>query len=282
MKKCFSNNLLTFLEIKIMFSKRIIFVLVFVLTMFAIEANAQQDDCIDANTPPGATCGNWVQDTKSLVLGGLFYGDCEFLITYETRICQVTNGSCTQYFQQFRLLDVSWDWDAQDCWMFTHYLMPLYPNEYSGFNKTAYNAFLGDMLPELMDMIAGDFFASLTPTQKLAMQCTPPLCTMPVCTGYQLSYIATACQDRCIDYSPMGWNIIHHGSCPSDPPACCVVSAQYCWCVASSDLVRGTLTITSQANDCSGNGPLYETCYPGPGGSGVVYEPCYFGCPTIP
>lgn len=264
-----------------MFYRRLILTLALALTIFAVSAFGQQDDCIEANTPPGANCGNWTQGSKQIQLGGLFYGDCLFIVTFETRICQVTNGSCTQYFQQVRLNYVSWDWDANECWMFTHYLMPLYPNEYSGFNKTAYNDFLGDMLPELMNQISEDFLTSLTPAQRLAMQCTPPLCTMPVCSRYELSYIATACQDRCIDYSPMGWNIIHHGSCPSDPPACCVISVQYCWCEAENDFKPGPLTIISQANDCSGNGPLYGTCYLGPGG-GVFYEPCYFGCPTIP
>jgi hypothetical protein len=281
MKKCFSNNLLTFLEIKIMFSKRIIFVLAFVLTMFEVSAYGQQDDCIDANTPPGATCGNWVQKSKILVLGGLFYQNCEFIVTYETRICQVTNGSCTQYFEQFHLVSVEWSWESPDCQAFTLFLMPGYPDEISGFSKTAYEDFLGDMLPVLMDVQATEFFASLTPLQKSAIQCDQPNCSMPYCSGYTTSYISTSCQDMCIDYSNPYHNIVKHGFCYADPPACCLVSYKFCWCAATGSMTSGPVTVLSNSGNCTGNGPLYGECPVGPG-NGIIYNGCTSICPTIP
>ncbi len=258
------------------------------MMLLPISSFSQQEDCIDANTPPGSICGEWVNHTQTIYLTsfGPQYGNCPITIIYSTRICQVINGQCTTAVEQFRLASVDWNWDAIDCAAFTQYLMPGYPDDFTGVDPTNFDSFLGAMFEHLMDYHYLQYIAGLTPAQQLALKCNgvDPNCSLPACSSYESAYIAGKCKDLCIDFTNNHHIIVNIGECGAVPSACCILKAKYCPCFNSLNMLVSFVahrTVTSDDGGCGGTGSLYGTCVYGPGNS-VVYLPCQAFCPEIP
>ncbi|HRP02366.1 MAG TPA: hypothetical protein PLE30_06940 [Candidatus Kapabacteria bacterium] len=252
-----------------------------------------QDACIDRNTPANAVCGNWINHSDSIIGYNLHppFGDCEIDFSYQTRTCTITEGGCTRTFEQLRFTALSWDWKkdttntADTCYGFMQFLMPGYPDNFSGIDKNNFEIFLGMLFPKIMNKQYDAYLASLTPAQKLAIKCDGvfPNCEMPPCNRYEISYISSLCKDMCFNLSNPDHPVLLIGECYTGP-GCCIVTANYCPCFNdNSELVEAhrVLNVTVDPGTCAGIGQYYGTCLFGTGGNDYIYEPCQIICPNI-
>lgn len=263
----------------------VFFSVLFTMMLLPISSFGQPD-CLDLYTPPGATCGNWVEYEKTIYLTqyGPQYGDCAIEVGYKTRTCQVIAGQCTTTVVQFQWRWIAFDGSSQSCANLLDYLFVDYPND-AHLIPDHFGQFLGDMFEHIMDYHYSEFIAGLTPAQRLQLRCNgvDPDCSMPPCSSYEASYIDASCKDMCINFTdPMNITITS-GTCLTETQGCCVLTAKYCLCYDSFNQLNRIVanrSVTSYPGSCGGNGPLYGTCVYGPGNT-VTYQPCNAICPII-
>jgi len=277
------------LEFKIMKQLSFLFIFMFFITLSLPQFVIAQEDCVAMNTPPGANCGSWDTHTVTIVGNQLHssFGTCNLYVSYQTRICTITDGNCTRTFEQFKFVGLAWDWDVTSpCISFTQFLMPGYPDDFAVIDKIQFEKFLGKVLPYLMDIHYIHYLASLSDTERLAIKCdgSDPDCEMPDCVSYEASYISSSCRDMCYNFENINHPVLTFGDCGASPQGCCILTATFCPCYDINNNnynVFRELNLTVTQGGCSGTGPLYGTCYYGTGGEDSIYEPCQTLCPNI-
>jgi len=241
---------------------------------------ANQQDCIEQYTPPGADCGNWVYTPKLINVSHMGLGNCSVELKMLLRECLVIEGNCTTVVTQYRLLGLDWAWSddpGHDCYSFTQHLMPGYPDNFSGINQYNFSVFI----KEAVEHIMYTDFLSVPNKEDFPCDGTYPNCQMPECIDYSAFYFGAKCNDICFRLID---GIIEATIMPCEiNSGCCMISGKFCACMDDStppkimNNDKQFSYITDIINCPAVPGPQETNCPYGTGHD-THYQPCTTLC----